>query len=276
MESEIEKRIEEGRKAVLSQVDFLHERFGKSESSWKEDETRVTPADLEISEKITEFLAKEFPDDDICSEETDSGKEPIELTKRFAWILDPIDGTNNFALGIPFTSISLGLLKDGVPVYGLVYDFGRRELFHGGQGKGVWCGDEKIERRKGGSGGKKKIVAIGVEVDTKTLPLVNEIIKGSILRNMGSAALQLTYTALGMIDVYMDFKVKIWDIAAACAICEEADTEIKFLQGSPFPLKQFDIKGAPVEFVAGEVSFYYAILKKKVYQRDGGNLWVKK
>ncbi len=276
MESEIDKRIIAGQSAVLSQIDFLHDRFGKSESFWKEDETRVTPADLEISQAITALLAKEFPDDDICSEETDPGENVTELTKPFAWILDPIDGTNNFALGIPFTSISLGLLKDGVPVYGFVYDFGRRELFHGGPGKGVWCGDEKIERRKEGSGGKKKIVSIGTDIEAKTLPLINEIIKGSILRNMGSAALQLTYAALGMVDVYMDFKVRVWDIAAACAICEEMGAEIKFLQQNPFPLKKFDVKTAPVEFVAGEMSFYYAILKKKVYERDGGNLWLKK
>jgi myo-inositol-1(or 4)-monophosphatase len=89
------------------------------------DETRVTFADFAISENILTELRRSFPDDDFLSEEGNPADEVLPLRARFAWLLDPIDGTNNYALGMPACAISLALLRDGEPLYGFVYDLGR-------------------------------------------------------------------------------------------------------------------------------------------------------
>src|SRR5215218_2245346 len=140
-------RINAAKSAVLAQTELLHREFGRAKSNWKDDGTRVTPVDIAISEGIVAELSKQFPDDDFFSEELTHATAPIPLTKRFAWILDPIDGTNNYALGIAHCAISLGLFEDGRPVYGVVYDLARRTLIHGGPGRPLYDGEKLVQVR---------------------------------------------------------------------------------------------------------------------------------
>ena len=122
---EITARLAAAQLAVLAQTELLHREFGRAKSEWKRDGTRVTAVDIAISEGIMCELLAQFPGDDAFSEELTQADKPIPLTKRFAWILDPIDGTNNYALGIANCAISLGLLEHGRPIYGVVYDLAR-------------------------------------------------------------------------------------------------------------------------------------------------------
>src|SRR5271167_112806 len=95
---ELLTRIAAARIAVLAQTDLLHREFGRAESRWKSDGTRVTAVDIAISENIFRELKARFPDDQFFSEELANTDGPIAVTARFSWVLDPIDGTNNFAL----------------------------------------------------------------------------------------------------------------------------------------------------------------------------------
>jgi|GEM_PF-5901522 len=104
-------RIAAGQRAVLAQTERLHRGFGQTTSDWKSDGTRVTPVDLAISEGIIGQLKKQFSDDDFFSEELTQAAAPVPLTQRFAWVLDPIDGTNNYAMGLAHCAISLALLE---------------------------------------------------------------------------------------------------------------------------------------------------------------------
>jgi myo-inositol-1(or 4)-monophosphatase len=138
---ELQSRIAAAKTAVRGESELLHRHFGAVESNWKRDGSRVTAVDLAISENIFRVLAATFPEDQFLSEElTDSG-QPIPVTARFSWILDPIDGTNNYAAGIAHCAIALALLEHGRPVYGVIYDLSRRTLIHGGPGLGVFDGD---------------------------------------------------------------------------------------------------------------------------------------
>src|SRR4051794_19298752 len=101
----IVSRIESAKRAVLAHTPLLHREFGRATSTWKADGTRVTPVDIAISEGIFAALSAEFPDDEYFSEELTHADAPLPLKKRFAWILDPIDGTNNYALGIAHCAI---------------------------------------------------------------------------------------------------------------------------------------------------------------------------
>ncbi len=235
----------------MAQVAFFHAQFGRAASHWKHDGSRVTEADLAISKAIFAELGAAFPGDDLFSEELAVGENPFPRKSRWSWVLDPIDGTNNYALGVPVVAISLGLLCDGEPVYGFLYDLGRRGLFHGGPGLGAWENDERLEPKFGRSGRHERIVATHSPVDPRYLPLATTILTEYKLRGFGSGALHLTYASLGMIDVCLDFTVKVWDIAAATAIARATGAKMHFFNQSPFPLQQFDLKMKPLQYCAG-------------------------
>ena len=93
-------RIEAAQRAVLAQTELMHREFGRAQSQWKSDGTRVTPVDLAISANIFRELGEQFPEDQFFSEELTQVDAPIPVTARFSWVLDPIDGTNNYAMGL--------------------------------------------------------------------------------------------------------------------------------------------------------------------------------
>eukprot|EP01035_Chromulina_nebulosa_P060138 gene60138-82282_t len=95
---ELLARIAAAKEAVLSQTDLLHREFGRAKSEWKSDGSRVTAVDVAISENIFSALGAQFAGDQFFSEELADTDQPIPVTARFSWVLDPIDGTNNFAL----------------------------------------------------------------------------------------------------------------------------------------------------------------------------------
>ena len=247
---DLEKRIEAGKEAVLSQRDRYLAGFGRAESQWKADGTRVTDADLAISGDIFARLGASFPDDQCFSEESADHAGPIARTSEWSWVLDPIDGTNNFALGVPMTAISLALLHDGMPAYGFVYDYGRRELLHGGSGLGILRDDAPFSAKFGRSG-VDKVVAVHTPLDDRHIPALLAIVGKYKLRAFGSGALHLSYACLGMIDACMDFTVRVWDIGAAAAFAPETGAEIHYFNGSPFPLQTFDLKMTPLRYMAG-------------------------
>lgn len=266
MDDSIMRRMAAGLLAVREQTDFLHQQFGRAETQWKQDGTRVTAADLEISRAIFENLSRRFPEDQLFSEESDGGEKPVSIRPGFAWILDPIDGTNNFALGIPVCAISLALLQDGIPVCGFVYDHGLRTLFHGGPGIGVFADGVRIQRTPGELN-RTKIVAMHSPVDRDYLPLVNAVLADYKLRAFGSGALHLAYVAIGRIDAALDFTVRVWDIAAAWAFCQELGVAMHFFDGPVFPLHQFDVKMEPIRYLAAEKSALESIVPR--LQRAG-------
>ena len=220
-------------------ADYRHEA--------KSDASPVTDADRAAEAAMRRILLAERPMDAIQGEE--EGRR--EGTSGRTWVLDPIDGTNNYALGIPLTAISLGLMRDGEPVYGFLYDLGRRCLFHGGPGQGVWMDDTRLQPKFGRSGRHERIVATHSPIEAGYLSIATAILTQYKLRGFGSGALHLTYASLGIIDVCMDFTVKVWDIAAATAIARETGAKMHFWGPSPYPLQKFDLKMKPIQYCAG-------------------------
>jgi myo-inositol-1(or 4)-monophosphatase len=250
LESILSTRIEAAKHAVLAQTELLHREFGRAKSNWKADGTRVTPVDIAISENIFRELSAQFPGDQFFSEELADPGTAIPLTARFAWMLDPIDGTNNYALGIPYCAISLALFENGTPVYGVVYDLARRTLIHGGPGFGVHDG-EQLVRVKNGPPTKESLVGLHSPTDKALVPLADSVLSQFKIRGLGSATLHLAYVATGLLEGAVDFNVKIWDLAAAIPLCLEAGGEIRFLNGGQLPLRQFDLKMKPIMYFAG-------------------------
>ncbi len=248
MDNAIEKRVRAGRAAVLAQTEFLHRHLGRVESQWKEDATRVTEVDLEVAKRIFADLGEAFAGDDFFSEEMDPGQGVLAAEAEFSWVLDPVDGTNNYALGIPFCSIALALLRDGRPVYGFVYDASRRKMMEGGKGFPLLDGEREIEP---GEKAGTDFVAIHSARNWEERDLLQPVVSNFKVRAMGSSALHLAYVANGLFAGMVDVNVKVWDIAAAFALCEAAGVEVRFLRGAAFPMREFDVAMRPLHVCAG-------------------------
>lgn len=247
---ELLSRIAAARRAVLAQTELLHREFGRAESKWKYDGTRVTAVDVAISEGIFRELAAQFPADQYFSEELAETEVPIPVAARFSWVLDPIDGTNNFALGLVHCAIALALCEHGEPIYGVVYDLSRRTLLHGGPGFGVWDG-ERATRVSTAAPSRETLIGFHSPFDKALVPMASGLFAHFKIRGLGSATLHLAYVAAGLIDGCVDYNVKIWDLAAAIPLVRAAGGEVHFLNGEQLPMRVFDLKMKKIIYVAG-------------------------
>lgn len=243
-------RIEAAKQAVLAQRGRLEADLGRVASDWKSDGSRVTATDRAISAGILDTLRQAFPEDQGLSEEL-LVDEPINVVSHYAWVLDPIDGTNNFAAGLPQCAIALALMCDGEPVYGVIYDASRRVLLHGGPGFGMWDGDQPA-RVMTSHLSRTSIIGFHSPHEAGRYPGHAEALVGNCkVRALGSSALHLAYVAAGCFDGVVDHNVKLWDIAAAIPLVRAAGGEVRFLGASPLPLRRFDLDMPRIFYVAG-------------------------
>ena len=141
---------------------------------------------------------------------------PIKLKGDFAWVLDPIDGTNNFALGFPLCGISLAILYNGYPIYGFVYDYSVNSLFEGGFGFGLMKDQQKYPTLKADKEAQQMVgVQFPIEpsIFVKLAPIFSEM----KIRSLGSSTLLGSLSAQAYLSGAIDFRAKVWDIAATFA-----------------------------------------------------------
>lgn len=183
----------------------------------------VTEFDHRSEEVIVSSLQKEFPEHAILAEE--SGHHP--RTGEYQWVVDPLDGTTNFAHGIPLFCITLALLRGNVPVAGVVYDPLHEELFAAASGQGATLNGRPIHVSAQAHLGQA-LLATGFAYDVRTNPRNNLAqyaqfqLRTQGVRRLGSAALDCAWTALGRLDGYWEFGIKPWDIAAGGLLVREA------------------------------------------------------
>ena len=253
-DTQLRHRINAGRVAVKGQTAFFGRQFGQVVSEWKEDDTRVTFADFAISENLFATLRRDFAEDAYCSEEASPQDEVIELGEGFAWVVDPIDGTNNYALGFPVCAISLALLHNGMPVYGFIYDYSTEALLEGGAGFGLQRNQKKVNRDLMAADAQT-MFGLHFPMDAELVDQLKPLLSKYRVRCFGSGALTAAYVATGYLTGAVDYRIKVWDIAAAYALCGGAGVAFKFLEESPFPLKQFHPQMDFCPYLAGTEAF---------------------
>ena len=259
MGAEVEERIAFGRTMARAQIAIFEGSFGRVASQWKYDGTRVTEADLALSHSIEAAISARFPEDLFLSEELDPDGGVIALNSKYAWLVDPIDGTNNFARGIPACSISIALLEDGMPIFGFVYDHMSRGLIYGGPGRGLRVDDREIALSNDEPSAHSILGAQHCGTD-RTLRHDCALQKRFKIRNFGSSAIQLAYVAAGWLDGVIAHKVNTWDIAAGVALLNAVSGRIHYFEEDPFPIGAFDVRKKTFGFLAGSPKMAVAML----------------
>ncbi|MFP4330505.1 MAG: inositol monophosphatase family protein [Spirochaetaceae bacterium] len=220
---------------------LLHAAAVRSKS---ESYDLVTDADLETERYIREVLLSRFPKHEILGEEG-GGSTPLDAPAL--WIVDPIDGTNNFVHGIPHYGCSVAYAEGGEVVAGAVFDPERGELFSAYLGGGAYLNGERIGA-SAASRLSEAMVCTGFYYDRgtmmrRTLEAIERLFEAKIhgIRRTGSAALDICWTACGRFDAYFEFNINPWDFAAGVLILEEAGGIATGSDGTPLSLKSRQI-----------------------------------
>jgi myo-inositol-1(or 4)-monophosphatase len=198
----------------------------------------VTEVDLECEKMCRAVLAERFPHHDILAEELSSGPGQPR-TSRYRWVFDPLDGTTNYAHGLPVFCASLALEIDGRVEVGAIYDPTRKELFTGERGQGAFVNGTRLRvSETRGLLDALLVTGFPYDVHEKLVPLLAMfgafLGEARAVRRLGSAALDLCYVAAGRFDGFWEKTLKPWDVAAGALIVEEAGGRITGMDGSPF------------------------------------------
>ena len=227
------KFLREQVRAVAREV--LLPRFADVQRHIKRDGSIVTEADHAMQDQIQKLLADHWPRYDFLGEEMPRERHEKLTTAHGTglWCLDPLDGTSNFAAGIPFFSVSLALLVDGRPEIGLVYDPVRDECFLAQRGRGAWLNGISMGTSVPLGLPLRRCIAV---VDFKRLDAELAAILSThppfgSQRNFGSSALDWCWLADGRFHVYLHGGQKLWDFAAGSLILAEAGGSARTLGG---------------------------------------------
>lgn len=209
----------------LAAQEILLEGFGCSEIEYKNDGSVITPADIAMQKRLEQDLKQYWPQYDILGEEMTDAEQLSVINKGGGyWCIDPLDGTTNYATGLPFYSVSIALIINNQQSMGLIYDPVRDEMFTAIKGQGAYMNGQRLDHGHMRFTSDKPVVAV---IDHKRLPrelavkLVTECIFAS-QRNIGSSALDWCWMAAGRFDIYLHGGQKLWDYAAGSLIFSEA------------------------------------------------------
>ena len=230
----------------------------------------VTDADRATQRHIVAGLRRRFPEDGIVGEENDTGDAitfECQDPNGRNWVIDPIDGTNNFIAGLGNFAVCIGLLDGGMPVLGVVYDVTRDTMYAAAKGEGAWVGTKRMR------------VLDTPMSDSSMLMLTSNLIDKAgrcpqwacewlgqttwKTRILGSAALEAIYVAAGVAHGAVTVNGKLWDAAAPAAILLEAGATMTDLAGNAiFPFRLANYAGAKVPFLAAGPAAHPTLLRQ--------------
>ena len=198
----------------------------------------VTEIDIEVERAFRAMIAERFPDHQVLGEEFGSDEDRASVP-RFCWVFDPVDGTTNYAHGLPIFCSSLALEVDGEPMVAAVYDPNRKELFTAERGRGAWLNGQPLHVSTAASLIDSLLVT-GFHYDVQKDPgdviaLFGAFIsRARAVRRLGSAALDLCYVAAGRFDGFWEKKLQPWDVAGGALIVSEAGGRVTSMTGAPY------------------------------------------
>jgi len=229
--------------AVREAGDIIMAHFhGEKRISYKEGRSNiVTDVDVLSEERITQILQQEYPHFGIMTEESDD----IAGDLPYTWIIDPIDGTRNYAYGIPHFCVALALARGEELLLGVSYDPVRGELFRAEKGQGAFLNDSPIAVSTRTSLGESLVgfdMGYDAEIGQEILGVASALWPRVVsVRAMGSAALGLAYVASGRLDLYFHLTLYPWDLAGGILLVSEAGGVVTELDGQPVGIQSKSI-----------------------------------
>jgi len=219
----------------------LLEKFGrKINISLKGDINLVTEADLASEKLIIEKIRSHYPKHSILAEESGESIAILDGDKRWKWIIDPLDGTTNYAHGYPCFCVTIALEHDGEIVVGATFDPTRDEMFSAEKGAGANLNNRRIRVSDAEKLGDALLVT-GFPYDFKKREdfaghLTEFLLRSRGIRRDGSAAIDMAYVACGRFDGFWEEGLNPWDVAAGKLLIEEAGGKITYYDGSPLSI----------------------------------------
>ena len=241
---------------AMEQMDFVKAvRKGETEL--------VTQADTQCQQIIMQRIRETYPDHGFIGEEGEKGrifKRPPYGEPGIWWVIDPIDGTNNFAHGIPIFTVSVAAMYEGEPIAGVVFHPYGDSMFTGVKG-----GEAHLDGRRIVAGQERisPLTSVGLDShwEDRVPSWVCDVIQRSRFRNFGTTALHLAYLAKGGLVATIMATPKLWDIAAGAAIVEAAGAIVTDWQGQRlFPMDLNGYDGGAFQVVAANRSAHPALL----------------
>jgi myo-inositol-1(or 4)-monophosphatase len=228
-------------KPALSDLERLARQAGETlrhgyehehQVDYKDVINLVTEVDHQSEAYILGEIQRHFPGHQIVSEEI--GLVPGHEGDQ--WYVDPLDGTVNYAHGIPFFSVSIAYARNGMVILGVVYDPMRDELFAAKRGQGAWCNGRRLHVSQV-TEFQRSLLVTGFPYDAWSTPQNNLEYFGRFtrltqgVRRLGSAAMDLCYVAAGRFEGYWELSLNSWDVAAGGLIAAEAGATVTSLDG---------------------------------------------
>jgi myo-inositol-1(or 4)-monophosphatase len=211
--------------------------WGEHRIDFKGGETNlVTEVDRECEDLIVAAIRERFPDHDVIAEENDYGLHG----SRYRWVIDPLDGTTNYAHGFPWFCVSIGLEIDGVVAAGVINHPMMGEVFTAERGKGAFLNGSRISVSNRKPLGRS-LLATGFPYDRSDgednfRHFMTFQVEGRAVRRAGAAALDLAYVAAGRFEGFWEAKLKPWDVAAGRLLVEEAGGKVTNYSGEPYSI----------------------------------------
>ena len=231
--------------------------------SVKNDNELTTQADVRCQQIIVERIKETYPDHGFIAEEGDQGKlfkQPPRGAERIWWVIDPIDGTNNFAHQMLSFTVSIAVMYEGEPIVGVIFEPATDSMFTAVKGseaqlnsRRIAASEEKID--------KFSSVGLDSHFDDGVPGWACEIIQRTRFRNFGTAALHLAYVARGSLIATIVSRPKLWDIAAGAVIAEAAGAIVSDWQGGKiFPVDLDNYQGQEFQAIIANKKVYTQIL----------------
>ncbi|MBI9019166.1 MAG: inositol monophosphatase [Phycisphaerae bacterium] len=255
--AELNIMLEIATKTAQKAGKFAQNGRNQTRSSLKFGEEIVTQYDPQCQKIIIDDITATFPEHGIIAEEGEDGK----LFKQnpdgndIWWVIDPIDGTRNFAHGLPYFAVSVGCIADGMPVVGVIYDPCTNTIFTGHRDCEPMCNGKVFEKNEAILDSNSQI-ALSSKTYKNYPELTAKIQSDYVPVNLGSAALHYAYTAKGAYAASLAHAVKLWDIAAGAALVFNTDIVVKSPTGKdlfPFDCESYHGEKVPVIFASQNI-----------------------
>lgn len=237
MTTDINNILITAKKAAEKAGEIILQYYKNADVSEKGAGNLVTEADLKSEKAVRKIILEDFPEHSILGEE--EGGESID--SEHLWIIDPLDGTNNYAHGLPTFSISIAYAENGEVLSGIVFDPILRETFTAIKGGGAFLNSEPIQTSTRKL--TEALIGTGFYYDRgsmmhSTLDSIGRLFENGIhgIRRSGSAALDFSYVAAGRLDAYFEYHLGTWDFAAGMLILNEAGGDCRDAEGKKLTL----------------------------------------